>query len=276
MVWTLHDSNPFQGLFHYKNDEFINSGISAVYDKKIKQIKANAIQEIKKGAIVAPSKWLLGEATNSNFFPSFIKEWIPNSIDLSVFKQQEKIALRKEYSLASDDFVILFVADSVKNHRKGFDLLIEALLHLETIPVTVVAIGKGEMPVVYRSKIISLGAINSANEMAKCFALADAFVLPSREDNLPNVMLEAFACGIPIIGFPIGGIAEHTKENLTGILAEEVSGLSLANAIEKFYKTRNNYTNSVIRKYAEDNFSFKKQADGYQKVYNKILNKESL
>lgn len=271
MVWTLHDMNPFQGLFHYKNDELQNAKISANFDDKMKRIKATTMHQIKKGAIITPSKWLLGEAINSGFFPSFIKEGIPNSIQLDVFKPQDKNALRQEYSLTSDDFVILFVADSMKNHRKGFDLFIEALLHLETLSVTVVAIGKGEMPVVDRSKMISLGEINSANEMAKCFALADAFVLPSREDNLPNVMLEAFACGTPVIGFPVGGIKEHVKLNLTGVLADEISSFSLAKAIQLFYETRGNYKPEVIREYAAENFNPKKQALGYLDIYKTII-----
>ena len=179
--------------------------------------------------------------------------------------------MRNEYSIASDDFVILFVADSMKNHRKGFDMLIEALSYLITLPLTVVAIGKGEMPVVDRIKMISLGEINSADKMAKCYALADVFVLPSREDNLPNVMLEAFACGTPVIGFPVGGISEHTNLNITGVLAEEISSLSLAKAIGKFYETRNNYSNSVIRKYAENNFSFETQGSSYLEIYKLML-----
>jgi len=272
IVWTLHDRNPFQGLFHYKNDELINAEISAEFDDKMKQIKATAMQQVKKGAIITPSKWLLKETTNGGFFPSFSKDCIPNSIDLDVFKLQDKIELRMEYSLANDAFIILFVSDSVQNHRKGFDLLIDALSHLENIPVTVVTIGKGEMPAVSNLKIIPLGEITTADEMAKCQALADVFVLPSREDNLPNVMLEAFACGTPVIGFPVGGIAEHVKLNLTGVLAEEVSGLALAKAIQLFYETKVNYKREVIRKYAEDNFSVKKQADAYKKVYDTILN----
>lgn len=272
IVWTLHDRNPFQGFFHYQNDERFNAKISTDFDDIMKQIKAVALRQIKKGAVVSPSKWLLGEAINSDFFPSFINECIPNSIDLDVFKLQDKMGLRQEYSLGSDDFIILFVADSVKNHRKGFDLLIEALSLLENIQVTVVAIGNGEIPIVANIKIIPLGAISTADEMAKCYALADVFVLPSREDNLPNVMLEAFACGTPVIGFPVGGIAEHTKLNLTGILADEISSLSLAKAIQLFYETKTNYKREVIRKYAVDNFSLKKQADAYQKVYDEISN----
>lgn len=271
IVWTLHDMNPFQGLFHYKNDELQNAKISADFDDKMKQIKATAMQQIKKGAMITPSKWLLGEATNGNFFSSFIKECIPYSIDLDVYKLQDKNALRKEYSLDSDDFIILFVSDSVKNYRKGFDLLIEALSQLESIPVTVLTIGKGEISPVSNLKIIPLGEITTPDEMAKCYALADVFVLPSREDNLPNVMLEAFACGTPVIGFPVGGIAEHVKLNHTGVLAEEVSGLSLAKAIQLFYETKANYKSEVIREYAENNFNPEKQALDYLDIYKTII-----
>lgn len=272
MVWTLHDMNPFQGLFHYKNDELQNAKIIGDFDGKMKKIKGAAILQIKKGVIVTPSKWLLEEATKSGVFSHFIKECIPNSIALDIFKPQDKNVLRKEYSINNDDFVILFVADNVKNDRKGFDLLIEALSYLETMSITVMAIGKGKIPEVSHLKIIHLGEINSVGEMAKYHALADAFVLPSREDNLPNVMLEAFACGTPIIGFPIGGILEHSKLNLTGVLAEEISGFALAKAIQFFYETKANYKSEAIRKYAEDNFSQKKQADAYRKVYDKVLN----
>lgn len=272
IVWTLHDMNPFQGIFHYKNDQDRNNQIAGHFDSEMKRIKEIAIQSVTKGIIVSPSKWLLEEAKESDVFFNWDKKWIPNSINLGLFRHQDKEALRSEKNIRSDEFVMLFVADSLKNSRKGFDLLIDALLNLRNIKVTILVIGKGEIPAIDTVKIISLGEINSSLEMTECYNMADVFVLPSREDNLPNVMLEAFACGTPVIGFPVGGIAEHVKMNFTGVLAEEMSGLSLAKAIGKFYQTRNNYTNSVIRKYAEDNFSFQKQADAYQKVYDTILN----
>lgn len=272
IVWTLHDMNPFQGLFHYKNDELLNSKIVGGFDLEMKQIKRKAIQSVKNGIIVSPSKWLLEEAKKSDMFIGFSEEYVPNAIDLELFKFQDKEALRKIRSIENDEFVILFVSDILKNFRKGFDLLTEALLNLKNIKVTVLAIGKGVIPEIGDLKIISLGEINSPLEMAACYGMADVFILPSREDNLPNVMLESFACGTAIVGFPIGGVSEHVKENLTGILAKEITGLSLAETLEKFYKTRNDYTNSVIRKYAEENFSFKRQANDYERVYNKILN----
>lgn len=272
IVWTLHDMNPFQGLFHYKNDELRNGKIVADFDLEMKLIKTKAIQSIKNGTIVSPSRWLLEEAKKSKVFIGFNEEHIPNAIDLKLFKIQDKEKLRKEKGIESDEFVILFVSDSLINYRKGFDLLTEALLLLNNIDITVLAIGKGAVPYIGDLKIISLGEIKSSSEMAECYGMADVFILPSREDNLPNVMLESFACGTPIIGFSVGGIAEHIVANRTGILAKEISGLSLAETIDKFCQTRNNYTESVIRKYADENFGFKKQADSYISLYKKVVN----
>lgn len=273
IVWTLHDMNPFQGLFHYKNDELINSKIVGNFDIEMMKIKKSAVQSIKNGTIVSPSKWLLGEAKKSNMFVGLNKEYISNCVDLEVFKLRNKEGLRKKMSIESDEFVILFVSDSLKNYRKGFDLLREALLNLNDIKVTVLAIGKGEIPDIGDFKIISLGEIKSTLEIASCYSTADVFILPSREDNLPNVMLESFACGTPVVGFSIGGIEEHIMNNFTGVLAEKVTARSLTNAIEKFYQTRNNYKDLIIRKYAEENFSYKKQADSYITVYEKVFMK---
>nr|WP_315199024.1 glycosyltransferase [uncultured Flavobacterium sp.] len=273
IVWTLHDMNPFQGLFHYKNDELQNSKIVADFDLEMKQIKRKAIQSIKNGTIVSPSKWLLEEAKRSNVFFGFNEEHIHNSIDLELFKLMDKEALRKRRGVESDEFVILFVSDTLKNYRKGFDLLTEALLHLKNIDATVLAIGKGEIPHGGDLKIIALGEINSPLTMAECYGMADVFILPSREDNLPNVMLESFACGTPIVGFSIGGIAEHTVYSITGVLAEDMTAQSLAKAIEKFYETRKKYNELVIRTYAEENFSYERQAFFYFEIYKSIFDR---
>lgn len=271
IVWTLHDMNPFQGIFHYMNDQDRNNQIAGHFDSEMKGIKEIVIQSVTNGIIVSPSKWLLEQTKKSDVFFNWDKKWIPYSINLRLFKQQDKEALRSECEIGSGEFVVLFVADNLKNSRKGFDLLTEALQNLRNIKVTVLVIGKGEIPAIDTVKMISLGEINSSLEMAKCYSMADVFVLPSREDNLPNVMLETFACGTPIIGFNTGGIAEHTIEDVTGVLADEVSAQSLANAIAKFYETKQNYNASIIRKYAEHNFSFAKQADSYITLYNEML-----
>jgi len=273
IVWTFHDMNPFLGIFHYHNDEVLNAEICKSFDIKIKRIKMDAFKNIKNAAFITPSNWLLNVANKSNVFSDFYKKEIPNSINFDVFKIQDKTVLRKQFCIPESEFVILFVSDSLKNPRKGFDLLLDALKFLGNEAISILTIGKGKVPMVDNLNIISLGEINSSEKMAECYAVADVFVLPSREDNLPNVMLESFACGTPLIGFNVGGIAEHTIPNLTGFLADEFTGDSLADAIIKMKVNKENYKREIIRKYAKDNFGFQKQADSYLEMYNLILKK---
>jgi glycosyltransferase involved in cell wall biosynthesis len=272
IVWTLHDMNPLQGIFHYKEDQNRNSNIIKNFDEEIKVLKTNCLKYVKKGVIVSPSKWLLDEALQTDVFKSFSYRCIPNSLNLDIFNLKNKVEIRREFSISEEDFVILFIADSLKNPRKGFDLLIEALLNLKALlPLTVLAIGKGIIPEIDNIKILSLGELKDADEIAKCYSIADVFLLPSREDNLPNVMIEAFACGLPVISFSNGGMKEHIKLNVNGMIIEDINGKALSDGIMNFYNNRNLYKSSAIRKYAEDNFKFSIQAASYLKVYNEIL-----
>lgn len=271
IVWTLHDMNPFQGIFHYKDDQNRNEHIIGDFDGEMKQLKKKSLKYIKKGAIISPSNWLLNKASEN--FNYFSKSCISNSINLSVFSLKNKLALRREFSILPDEFVLLFIADSLINPRKGFDLLLESLIILkEVMPITVMLIGIGSIPEMDNIKVLPLGEIKSEIEMANLYSIANVFVLPTREDNLPNVMLESFACGLPVISFNNGGMKEHIKLSVNGILIKDFSGKSLAEGILNFYKNRNDYNSSEIRKYAEGNFSSKKQAGAYLNIYEEILN----
>jgi glycosyltransferase involved in cell wall biosynthesis len=63
------------------------------------------------------------------------------------------------------------------------------------------------------------------------YAAADVFVIPSRQDNLPNTGLEAHACGTPVVAFAAGGLVDIVDHHITGVLAEPFDPLSLAAAI---------------------------------------------
>lgn len=273
IVWTLHDLNPFMGLFHYRNDDEYNGKFLTKLNSKVKKIKASSIAKIRKGAIIAPSEWVLEEAENSKVFNHLaIRKCIPNAIDFGTLGIQDSEALRKQNGIGIDDFVLLFISDKLDNRRKGFDLLLDALPFLDKMPMTILTVGEGEIKNDNRGlKIVSLGRISSFKEMAASYGMADVFVMPSREDNLPNVMLESFACGTPVVSFAIGGMKEHIKENFNGLLADEISGKSLAEAIQKVYARKDDYDRSIIREYAEENFNFQKQAEAYTLTYRELL-----
>ena len=277
LVWTLHDMNPFQGLFHYAEDGLRNRDLTNGLDEKIVLIKQRLIKKGKaKMRVVAPSFWLLKETENSKVFKNIKSVSIPNPIDISFFSQQDKSELKRINEIPENNTVFLFISENIRNLRKGFDLLIDALKQLDNRAFTLIILGAGENSFIPGIDIRNVGPTSDNRKLVDFFSLADAFIIPSREDNLPNVMLESFSCGTPAIGFPVGGIKEHVINFKTGLLADEISSESLAQAIEKFCKYKERFKMDEIRKYAEEKFNNELVAREYIKVYQKILKTRKL
>jgi hypothetical protein len=145
------------------------------------------------------------------------------------------------------------VANSINEPRKGFDLLLDALNKISFTDVTLLVLGKAENIQTENLDVRLLGNISDDKKLMEYYSLADAFIIPSREDNLPNVMLESFACGTPVIGFPIGGIKEHVIDYKTGLLAKDISSDALAECIKQFSLNHHRFNRDWIKNYA--NFS---------------------
>jgi len=76
-----------------------------------------------------------------------------------------------------------------------------------------------------------LGYISNEQRIVSVYQAADVFVLPSLSENLPNTIMEAMACGLPSVGFRIGGIPEEIDHQQNGYVADYCSGEDLANGI---------------------------------------------
>lgn len=272
VVWTLHDMNPFQGLFHYKEDEVRNRKLTDGLDEKVVLIKQRSIKKRKaKMRIVTPSSWLLKEAGNTKVFKNIKSSSIANPIDFSFFSPQHKEELKKLNGIPEQNTVFLFVAQNIDVYRKGFDLLVDAFEKLNNSEITLIMLGEGENCFIPGIDIRHVGPINDNRKLVDYFSSADAFIIPSREDNLPNVMLESLACGTPVIGFPVGGIKEHVIDFKTGLLADDISSESLASAIDKFCENKQQFSSEEIQNYVKENFAEHDVASGYVKVYKELL-----
>lgn len=274
IVWTLHDMNPIKGMFHYQNDEEKNSYLVNELDNHIKKIKRNAIASLKAPMeIVTPSKWLAEEAGKSPVFEGFRINVIPYSLDHQVFFYRRNIELREKLAIAPENIVFVFIAQSIAVDRKGFNLLFNALQHHQYArPVTIIAIGDLPPDIDWSEIDIRLiGAINDHSTLADYYSVADATLLPSKEDNLPNVMLESLACGTPVICFPVGGLKEYVITGKTGVLANDISVASLSEAIDYFILNMHNFDRQLIIEFAKRSFNDKKQGNDYLQVYNRLL-----
>jgi glycosyltransferase involved in cell wall biosynthesis len=118
-----------------------------------------------------------------------------------------------------------------------------------------------------------LGNINEDTLLRDYYSVADAFVIPSREDNLPNVIVEAMACGTPVLSFNAGGMAEIIRDGFNGLKAYKTEPKALSNIMNKFIETKKEYSSKLIRNYALENFSNSIVAEKYKQVYQSALKK---
>ena len=270
IVWTLHDMNPFMGVFHYEEDKLKNKGtLSDLDDWAIK----NKMRYLRNSNlhIVSPSKWLLQKSQNSSLFNRYSHTLIPYGMDMNKYPLLDKESVKKELNLNNGKKNILFVAQGINNYRKGFDILYDALQKIKPDNINLIGIGHGDVNIGNDINYIKTGQISDISEMNKYYAAADLTVIASREDNLPNVMLESLANGTPVICFENGGMAEHVQTGDTGILIRETSGVALAQGIDDFLKDKYTFDREAIRNYANNIFADNIQFENYMNLYKSII-----
>ncbi|MBZ9787856.1 glycosyltransferase [Psychroflexus sp. CAK57W] len=282
IVWTLHDMNPFTGGEHYE-EEFLGmdkSGyplkrIMSIAEKKISnenvKIKKQALDGVNNLTIVTPSVWLAEQARKSEVLNSMPIQCIPNGLDSEVFKPRDKNYSKSLLNIPENKKVILFVADSINNNRKGFVFLKQAFQQLQMDNVVLCAIGNKTEAFESIGDILELGPINDERLMSAAYSAADVFVIPSLMDNLPNTGLESLMCGTPVIGFPIGGIPDMIQDGENGLLAKEISVKALVESLNTFLNTVDNFDRKSIRDKAVAKYDMKIQANAYIDMFEHIL-----
>ena len=272
IVWTLHDMNPFQGGFHYHEEVVDNESVFGDLEKKITRIKTNNIKQCKHLKIVTLCNWMYRESSESETFSNRKHHLIPNSLDLSKFKPYPKNLAREVFDLLQDKIILLFVSESLNSKRKGIDLLLNALSKLNaSANICLVTIGNSNYKIESKFETVNLGNISDERTLGLLYAAADAYMLSSREDNLPNIMLESLACGTPVISTPVGGMLDIIQSGFNGILAKELSATGIKEAIEQFIQTKDSFDRVKIRQFAKENFSPEMQAEKYIEVYENMM-----
>src|SRR6266487_216279 len=160
---------------------------------------------------------------------------IPPGIDTTVFKPQDKSLCRKHLGLPEGAFVIVTGGASLTDANKNVPWLFEQLSHLPDLAsVIVLAFGEGAVPVPDRLDVRFRGGIRERRELARLFAAADVFVSASLMETYGLTLVEAMACGRPVVAFRAGGIPEAAPEGQVGILCEPFDAFALLKAIETF------------------------------------------
>jgi len=283
IVWTMHDMWPFSGVNHYNADEknyitgdFENSNF---LDRWTFKRKKRAWNSLNNFTAVSPSKWLANEAKASYLFKNFKVENIPNGIDVDLFKKQDKELARKKYNLPLDKKLMLFGAvNPLSGERKGYKLLVSVIQELLKLNINkdlalVVFGSSDDNKVDFGLPTYFIGKISSEEELAIVYSAADIFIAPSREDNLPNTVVESMSCGTPIVAFNIGGMPDMIDHRINGVLVEPFNVSLMAKEISDIFNDENYYNSLTVeaRKKVLNYFDIKIVIKKYLELYKSVL-----
>jgi len=289
VVWTLHDMWAFTGGCHYSRDcdQFMKGcgacpqlGSTNLQDLSARSAirKAQAWSAIS-GTLVSPSPWLAEAARRSVVFRTARVDVIPNGLDGNLFTPGDRSESRRQLGLKSDERILLAGAvGAVKDERKGFSLLIEAIKACVAegstekwrLLVFGAEIGPGQeaigIPVTY------CGTVHDERDLPRIYRAADVYTLPSLQDNLPNTVVEAFACGTPVVAFRAGGLANMIGDGITGRLAEPYSTQSFAAALRDVLAApAPDRWRKACREEFERVYAWPRPAENYLKLYEEMM-----
>ncbi len=265
IVWTMHDMWYFTGGCHYAGecDNFKNSCGNCHFLKKPHSKDLSYKIYTKKQALwnyaeiypVACSNWLKTKATESSLLKEKQTISIANPIDIQKFKPLNQLECRKKLGLPIDKKLLLFGAANINDSRKGIKYLLNALKifhnkHSKTTSdLELVIFGKTKEINTneYPYKVHLLNFIKDEEQMVNLYNSADAFVLPSLQDNLPNTVMESLSCGVPVIAFNIGGVPEMITHQKNGYLASIKNSDDLSSGI---YDVLYNLSTPDLKEYA--------------------------
>ncbi|MBP5232739.1 MAG: glycosyltransferase, partial [Planctomycetes bacterium] len=213
-------------------------------------------------------------------FRDFPHTVIPNGFPLQEFRPCDRNAARQALCLPMNRKIILFGAACCGNMNKGLHLLLEALPKLATKwqgePPALVTFGDASgMPTMPPDfECHSLGELKGNAALSCAYSAADVFVLPSMEENLPNVIIEAQACGTPSVGFAIGGIPDIIANPSLGRLAQPYDTNDLADKIREVLMGSPEEAAAYrkdCREHAESAYDQYAQTAAYLKLYRERL-----
>lgn len=248
VLWTMHDCSPFtggclypMGCERYKAQcgncpERGPWPLSGRFDNTSLFLKEKRwLHSSGRVALCAPSKWMAEKAEGSGNVRVPVNI-VANGVDTDLFRpfsDEERSSLRRCFGIADDRPVILLSSWSLADRRKGAAEAARALHCVKDLNPFVILVGNVN-PDLKRHllplEFFEAGYVSDRRLLALWYGLADFYLFPSRADNQPLSVLEAMSCGLGVMGFRVGGVAEMVEQGVDGFLVSDgdADGLGLA------------------------------------------------
>lgn len=287
VVWTLHDMWAFTATCAYSmgcrkfesacdsacpmGDTYPKSParhVPALFAKR-----AKALRDAGRIAFATPSQWLADEAKRGILKDHEVRA-IPNSVELDRFRPVDRDAARHALDLPTGRPVLVTSA-TVGDPRKGAAVLYSALDKLARPNTILLQLGgstPGETEGRWDHRVLE--SIHDPRLLRLAYSAADAHILPTLADNLPNTLLEAAACGVPSIASGVGGVGEAIDPDKTGWLVKPGDAEALAKQIGRVIDepvTGVDERRRTCRAFAEARFSPALQARRYAELFEHTI-----
>ena len=284
ILWNLQDMWPLTGGCHF-NDQCVRyqdkCGSCKVLSSKYQHDISSSIHsrkyknynKINKLVINGVSQWIASCAKKSSLFKNREVVNLPNTINTDLFRPIDKELARQLFNVPQGKKVVLFGASSVNDPRKGYIELLAALsiLHYSNLILIIAGQSRPEKPIVTRFPVYYIPPVQDDVSLSLMYNIANVVVVPSIQDNLSNTVIEAMACGVPVVAFNIGGNADMIDHKENGYLSQPQDKNDFADGIA--WSLDNEY--SLLSKNAREKvirtFSHSVVVKRYVELYRAIL-----
>lgn len=292
IVWTFHDMWPitahcahaFDGALK-KNGFFTCPNLDiypsiAWHNEKYLEKKKAKIYANSNFHIITPSNWL-AEKVRESILKDKSLSIIHNGIDTSVFKplRSDLGRLRSDLGLPINKRIILIVAKGgTSNPWKGGNYAQEAIkAFTDDSRAFFVDLG-GEIGQTSQN-LKTVNYIANPEILAKYYSAADVLLYPSIADNCPLVVLEAMACGLPVVSFDTGGIPELIDHQKTGYIARYKDVGDLIAGIQWMLSrspAEHTAMSEVLIAKTQSSFSLNTMAEQYLELYKSLIQQKTI
>jgi len=289
LLWTFHDCSGFTGgcVYFVDCDKYKTSchncpqhGIPPLdgkYDYSRLRHKTNKYAlRSPLVQVAAPSKWMQQQANESGLLtnPALL---LPNGVDTSVFHlPTEKPDKFSELGLG-DKPVVLLAAASLDYPYKGIQYAIEALnlLQQSGIEFQLLLVGEASVDLIKRFsnlKPVVAGLAQTPEQMRDLFWCADVMLFPSIAENQPLQVIEALACGLPIVTTNVGGIPELLQVENAGLVVPARDSLALATALKnQLQQNVGHDSRKSVSEHITKHFNFNTLVNNHLQTYEKVI-----
>jgi glycosyltransferase involved in cell wall biosynthesis len=230
--------------------------------------------------IATPSRWLMHQVEQSMLSPAMVEgRVIPNGVDTTVFLPGPKERARDSLGLPRNAKILLFVANAAKqNPFKDYKTVEECVFRVgvryRNQKVLFVVLGQAEESVFFENGEIRFFAFHrDRGMMARFYQAADIYVHAAKSDTFPNTVLEALACGLPVVATAVDGIPEQVEEGRSGFLVPPGDAEAMAARATQLLSNETLRTGmgAMAAERAAGLFGLPKQVDAYLGWFEQIF-----